>query len=71
MTHTAFSISQDYKLGRGDIVKLGRIKFNVKDYRTRYAAGQASSSKKDIVSGAGSGAAAEGSAPEGLAAIAN
>lgn len=42
---------QDYKLGRGDIVKLGRIKFNVKDYRTRYA-GQASSAKKDLVAGA-------------------
>ena len=27
---------QDYKLNRGDIIKLGRIKFNVKEYRTRY-----------------------------------
>jgi len=27
----------DYKLGRGDIIKLGRIKFNVKDYRTRFS----------------------------------
>jgi hypothetical protein len=35
-------------LGRGDIVKLGRIKFNVKDYRTRFA-GQSSSTKKDVV----------------------
>lgn len=26
----------DYKLNRGDVIKLGRIKFNVKDYRTRY-----------------------------------
>lgn len=26
----------DYKLGRGDIIKLGRIKFNVKDYRTKF-----------------------------------
>lgn len=26
----------DYKLGRGDIIKLGRIKFNVKDYRTKH-----------------------------------
>ena len=23
-------------MGRGDIIKLGRIKFNVKDYRTRF-----------------------------------
>ena len=23
----------DYKLNRGDIIKLGRIKFNVKDYK--------------------------------------
>ena len=35
-------------MGRGDIVKLGRIKFNVKDYRTRFS-GQASSTKKDVV----------------------
>jgi len=35
----------DYKLGRGDIIKLGRIKFNVKDYRTKFVS--ASSSKKD------------------------
>jgi len=35
-------------LGRGDIVKLGRIKFNVKDYRTRFT-GQSSSTKKDVV----------------------
>jgi hypothetical protein len=26
----------DYKLGRGDVIKLGRIKFNVKDYRTKF-----------------------------------
>ena len=25
-----------YKLNRGDIIKLGRIKFNVKDYRTKF-----------------------------------
>jgi len=25
-----------YKLGRGDIVKLGRIKFNIKDYRKKF-----------------------------------
>ena len=37
-------------MGRGDIVKLGRIKFNVKDYRTRFS-GQASSTKKDLVDG--------------------
>lgn len=35
----------DYKLGRGDIIKLGRIKFNVKDYNHRAARG--SSCKKD------------------------
>ena len=34
---------QDYKLNRGDVIKLGRIKFNVKDYRTRYN----ESAKKD------------------------
>ena len=28
----------DYKLNRGDIIKLGRIKFNVKDYRTKFIA---------------------------------
>jgi len=27
----------DYKLNKGDIIKLGRIKFNVKDYRTKFA----------------------------------
>ena len=26
----------DYKLQKGDVIKLGRIKFNVKDYRTKY-----------------------------------
>jgi hypothetical protein len=25
---------QDYKLGRGDTIKLGRLKFAVKDFRT-------------------------------------
>ena len=34
-------------MGRGDIVKLGRIKFNVKDYRTRFTG--LSSTKKDAV----------------------
>jgi len=34
----------DYKLNRGDIIKLGRIKFNVKDYRSRF---NASSCKRD------------------------
>ena len=34
-------------MGRGDIVKLGRIKFNVKDYRTRFT-GNTSSAKKDL-----------------------
>ena len=38
---------QDYKLGRGDIIKLGRIKFNVKDYRTRY--NDQSNKKDDII----------------------
>lgn len=28
-----------YKLGRGDIVKLGRIKFNIKDYRKKFIQG--------------------------------
>jgi len=37
----------DYKLGRGDIIKLGRIKFNVKDYRTRY--NDQSNKKEDII----------------------
>jgi len=46
--YLTLSILQDYKLGRGDIVKLGRIKFNVKDYRTRFS-GQASSTKKDVI----------------------
>jgi hypothetical protein len=26
----------DYKLGKGDVIKLGRIKFNVKDYRSKF-----------------------------------
>ena len=26
----------DYQLHRGDIIKLGRIKFNVKDFKTKY-----------------------------------
>lgn len=26
----------DYQLHRGDIIKLGRIKFNVKDFKSRY-----------------------------------
>jgi len=26
----------DYKLNRGDIIKLGRIKFNVKDFRSKF-----------------------------------
>ncbi len=26
----------DYKLGKGDIIKLGRIKFNVKDYKSKF-----------------------------------
>lgn len=30
---------QHYKLGRGDIVKLGRIKFNIKDYRKKFIQG--------------------------------
>ena len=28
------STKTDYKLKKGDIIKLGRIKFKVKDYRT-------------------------------------
>ena len=28
------STKSDYKLRKGDIIKLGRIKFKVKDYRT-------------------------------------
>jgi len=28
----------DYKLCKGDIIKLGRIKFNVKDYKNKYSA---------------------------------
>ena len=31
----------DYKLNRGDIIKLGRIKFNVKDYKTKFINGAA------------------------------
>jgi len=26
----------DYKLNKGDVIKLGRIKFNVKDFRSKY-----------------------------------
>lgn len=35
----------DYKLGRGDVIKLGRIKFNVKDYN--HICTRGSSCKKD------------------------
>ena len=35
----------DYKLKRGDIIKLGRIKFNVKDFKSRYVS---TSEKKDL-----------------------
>lgn len=28
----------DYKLNRGDVIKLGRIKFSVKDYKSMYHA---------------------------------
>lgn len=36
---------QDYKLNRGDIIKLGRIKFNVKEYCTRFNRAYLSSCK--------------------------
>ena len=26
----------DYKLNKGDVIKLGRIKFNVKDFKSKY-----------------------------------
>ena len=32
------STKSDYKLRKGDIIKLGRIKFKVKDYRTELSA---------------------------------
>lgn len=43
----------------------------MKDYRTRFAAGQASSSKKDIVNAGPSSSGADNQVPESLAALAN
>ena len=37
----------DYKLNRGDVIKLGRIKFNVKDYKSMY--NDTSEKKPEIV----------------------
>ncbi len=37
----------DYKLNRGDVIKLGRIKFSVKDYKSMY--NNTSEKKPEIV----------------------
>lgn len=36
----------DYKLKKGDIIKLGRIKFNVKDFKSKFVT---SSEKKNLM----------------------
>ena len=39
----------DYKLNKGDVIKLGRIKFNVKDFKSKYHGTSEKKQPKDEV----------------------